>query len=70
MKYCPLILEKLHTSVVGVGQIGVWRMTQLDYVSSDECVFDEMKVDDPFQPESHDFYVTEISKGMCVMGAN
>lgn len=66
MKYCPLIEGKLDTSTVGVGQIGAWRMTQLDYVSSNEGVLADMKAEDPFQPELHDFFVTEISRGTHV----
>ena len=66
VKYSPLIRDKLDTSVVGVGQIGVWRLTQLDYVSSDDVVHDDIKMEDNFQPELHDFYVTEISHGSYI----
>ena len=42
----------------------MWRCTQLDFVSTDECIMEEMALEDePFQPESHDFCVVEVSRG-------
>ena len=64
MKYAPVICDMINTSVIAVGLIGVWRATQLDYVSSDECIIDEMESEEtPFQPEQQNFCVTEISSG-------
>lgn len=66
MKYCPLIHDELHTSVVGVGQIGVWRITQLNFID-DNSVHNEIEAEEQFQPELHDFYITEISQGIQVI---
>ena len=66
VKYSPMIDRKLNTSVVGLGLIGVWRMTQLDYVLSDSSVMSEMMLEESFQPETHDFFVTEIYKGIAL----
>lgn len=65
VKYCPHIGEKLHASIVAVGQIGVWRISQFDLVSSDEAIYCDMKKEDDFQPESQGFYVVEISQGVA-----
>lgn len=49
---------------MAIGQLGVWRCTQLDFTSSDESAMDEMANEDqPFQPELNDFIVMEISRG-------
>ena len=67
MKYSPLIRNELHTNVVGVGQIGVWRMTQLEYFRDDDSIHGEiMNAEEQFQPELHDFYVTDIYQGNLV----
>lgn len=53
--------------MVGIGLIGVWRTTQLDYVSDDDSVYEDMAQEDQFQPETHDFYITEISQGIILI---
>ena len=64
MKYCPIICDNIHTNVVALGLVSVWRVTQLDYTSSDDNAIDEMYSEDvQFQPELHNFCVTEISSG-------
>ena len=64
MKYSPVIYDQIHTNVIAVGLIGVWRTTQLDYVSSNEYVVKEMENEEhPFQPEMQNFCITEISYG-------
>ena len=54
----------INLSVVAVGLVGVWRATQLDYVSSDDTVIEEMGNEErPFQPEEQNFRVMEILSG-------
>ena len=49
---------------MATGQTGVWRCTQLDFTTSNESVLEDMASEEqPFQPELHDFFVVEISKG-------
>ena len=52
----------MDASEVVTGQVWVWRATQLDYVSNEESVLRDLKMEEHFQPELHDFYVMEISK--------
>lgn len=49
--------------MVAVGQIGVWRATQLDFVSDDDSILEEILNEDEFQPEAHQFYITRIFHG-------
>jgi hypothetical protein len=52
-------------SVMATGLIGVWRCTQLDFISTNESALEEMALEEKsFQPEDHDFFVAKISKGM------
>ena len=51
--------------MVATGRIGAWRCTQLDFSTSDETVMEDMASEEQiFQPESHDFYVVEVSNGI------
>ena len=53
------------TTVVAIGQIGVWRATQLEYASADNLVLDEMAMEDSaFQPEAHDFIIVEVCQSI------
>lgn len=64
VKYSPVICDHICTSVIAVGLLGVWRTTQLDYVSNDECAVREMSSEKhQFRPDLHNFCVTEISSG-------
>lgn len=64
VKYSPVICGEISTRVVAIGQLGVWRCTQLDYILGDERAMDDMASEEyPFLPELHDFVVTEISQG-------
>jgi hypothetical protein len=62
VKYSPVICGQLDTSVMALGLLGVWRATQLDYISNDACAAEEMSNEEQqFQPEVHNFCITEIS---------
>ena len=64
VKYCPIICGELSTSVIATGLVGVWRCTQLDFISTDENVLEEMAAEEQvFQPETHEFTVVEIREG-------
>ena len=63
MKYGLIVDDKLSTSIVAVGQIGVWRLVQYETVSSDGSIFEQIAEEaEPFLPEQHDFIVIEICK--------
>lgn len=69
VKYSPVICGEVSTSVIAIGQLGVWRCTQLDFCSSDENVIEEMASEKLlFQPELHSFVVVEIAKGDHLLG--
>ena len=64
VKYCPMICGQIHTNIVAIGILGVWRATQLDYCSNDDYAYGEMgEEQQPFQPERNNFFITEISCG-------
>ena len=64
MKYSPIVCGEIDTHVVAFGVIGVWRMIQLDYFSSDVAVVEEMENEEyQFQPELQNFCVTDIFCG-------
>ena len=68
VKYCPVICGEISTLVLVTGQVGVWRTTQLNFITSDDLAIEEMVAEDaPFQPEAHDFMVVEVRKGMTLM---
>lgn len=63
VKYFPQICGKVDASVVAVGQIGVWRASQCDFVSDVDYILHDINKEEEFQPERHYFHVMEISKG-------
>lgn len=40
------------------------RITELDYITSNESICEKLFENNCFQPEVHDFYVTEICQGI------
>jgi hypothetical protein len=57
----------MSTMVMATGQMGVWRCTQLDFITMDETVLEDIaSEEEPFQPELHDFFVSEVSKGIAM----
>ena len=65
--YSTVVCGHVSTQVIAVGQIGVWRLTHLDYTSSDSDVLEDIaKQDHAFQPEMENFAITEICKGIHI----
>lgn len=63
MKYGLIVDDKVSTSVLAVGQVGVWRLVQYDTVSSDSRIWEQItEASEPCLPEQHDFVVMEIYK--------
>ena len=68
VKYGPLTKGKLDATVVAVGLVGVYRATQLDFVSDEDIVLWDIKEESKaFYPEFHNFFVMEICKGSHVL---
>ena len=61
VKYCPMKNEKLCTSVVCHGRIGVWRIVNSDFDESTSN--DEMDANGMFQPEQNGFRLLELAAG-------
>lgn len=50
--------------VCGVGQSGVWRLVNSDYLSSESAAMKQIgDLEQPFQPEWEHFVVTDIFDG-------
>ena len=58
-----IVDDKLSTSIIAIGQIGVWRFVQYETISSDGSVLKQINEGaEPFLPEQHDFIVIEMYK--------
>jgi hypothetical protein len=67
VKYGLIIDNKLSTSIVAIGQIGVWRLVQYETISSDGSILEQIAEGaEPFLPEQHDFIVIEIYKSKFI----
>ena len=63
-----MIDDHLSMSIVAIGRIGVWRVTHMETIDSDQFVLEEIsKQMEPFQPEEHSFIVVEIYKGVYAL---
>lgn len=60
-----LVIDNLSMSITAIGRIGVWRVTHMETIDSDQSVLEQIsKQVEPFQPENHSFIVVEIYKGV------
>ena len=65
VKYGLTVEDHLSMSIVAIGRVGVWRVTHMETIDSDQCVLQQISKEvEPFQPEQHGFIVVEIYKGM------
>ena len=68
VKYGLTIDDHLSMSIMAIGRIGVWRVTHMETIDSDQCVLQQISREvEPFQPEEHSFIVVEIYKGIYII---
>lgn len=68
VKYGLMVDDHLSMSIVAVGRVGVWRVTHMETIDSDQRVLEDIsKQMEPFQPEEHSFIVVEIYKGVYAL---
>lgn len=67
VKYGLIVGDKLSTSIIAVGRIGVWRLVQYETLATDRDILEQIADGaEPFLPEQHDFIVIEIYKSEFV----
>lgn len=65
VKYGLVVDDQLSMSIIAIGRIGVWRVTHMETIDSDQSVLEQIsKQMEPYQPENHSFIVVEIYKGV------
>lgn len=62
VKYCPIHIKYLCTSIICVGRSGVWRTMNQEY-AKDDASNNDMDGTNVFQPELKDFYLIELMAG-------
>ena len=71
VKYGFMVDDHLSMSIVAlVGRVGVWRVTHMEIIDSDQSVLEISEQMEPFHPEEHSFTVVEIYKGVYTLTFN